>query len=144
MTGRIKEEFKTGKGKYVAPAQIESRLAHNTDLEQLCLVGAGLNQPILIVTLSEQGRKRPRAELQAALERDLRALNAALEDHERIAQCLIVQDAWSPMNGLATPTGKLKRATLEAFYADTLRQIADRREPPVKWADAVAPLQTAS
>jgi long-chain acyl-CoA synthetase len=144
VTGRLKDEFKTGKGKYVVPAIIEDKLARNTDLEHVCVLGVGLNQPILLATLNEKGRGRPRAELQADLERDLRAVNASLEDHERIAQCLVVGETWSPMNGFTTPTGKLKRTTVESHYADAIKRIADRRDPLVKWADELSKVAPAS
>jgi long-chain acyl-CoA synthetase len=134
VVGRIKEEFKTSKGKYIVPAVIEAKLARNTDLEHVCVMGVGLNQPILLATLNEKGKARPRLEVQADLERDLRAVNNELEDHERLAQCLIVDETWTPNNGFTTPTGKLKRAKVEDFYADPIRSIADKREPLVKWA----------
>ena len=37
ITGRIKELFKTSKGKYVAPAPIESALLSHGQLEQACV-----------------------------------------------------------------------------------------------------------
>jgi len=41
ITGRVKDQFKTDKGKYVSPAPIEMRLLKNTDIEQVCVVGMG-------------------------------------------------------------------------------------------------------
>lgn len=56
LTGRIKEIFKTSKGKYVAPAPIENRLAVHPRIEQVCVVGDGLPQPMALCVLSEVGR----------------------------------------------------------------------------------------
>ncbi|AXQ30653.1 long-chain fatty acid--CoA ligase [Solimonas sp. K1W22B-7] len=133
VTGRIKDEFKTGKGKYVVPVPIEGAMARNTDLEQLCLCGAGLNQPILLATLSPNGKTRVHAGLEAALRDDIAAVNATLAEHERIAQCLIVEGAWTPDNGLVTPTGKIRRPVIEAHYADLLACCVQHREQVVCW-----------
>ncbi|NGY04276.1 AMP-binding protein [Solimonas terrae] len=134
ITGRIKDAFKTGKGKYVAPAEIESAMARCTDIEQMCVVGAGLNQPILLAALSPNAQQRPRAELEATLGAELQAVNAALDEHERLARCIIVDEPWSPDNGLLTPTGKIRRSVLEQHYASLIAAAAAQREPVVGWA----------
>ena len=51
ITGRIKDIFKTAKGKYVAPNPIEMKLSKNTFIEQVCVVGENLAQPIALVIL---------------------------------------------------------------------------------------------
>ena len=53
ITGRIKEIFKISKGKYVAPAPIEDLLLQNQNIEQVCVTGASLPQPIALITLNE-------------------------------------------------------------------------------------------
>ena len=57
LTGRMKEIFKTSKGKYVAPAPIENRLAVHDRIEQVCVVGEGLSAPLGLCVLSEVGRR---------------------------------------------------------------------------------------
>ena len=54
ITGRVKDLFKTSKGKYVAPSPIEMKLSENQYIEQVCLVGSGIPQPIALVVLSEK------------------------------------------------------------------------------------------
>ena len=86
LTGRIKEIFKTSKGKFVAPAPIENRMAVDTRLEQICVVGEGMVQPLAICVLSEKGRSEAAGdEGRAALESNLRSLleqiNAELDKH---------------------------------------------------------------
>jgi long-chain acyl-CoA synthetase len=134
VTGRIKDIFKTGKGKYVAPVPIEGALARNTDLDQLCLVGAGLNQPIMLVTLNANGQSRPREQLGATLLANMEAVNQTLEDHEKIAKCIVVAETWTPDNGLLTPTAKVRRNDVEARYAELIRVEAASREPKIVWA----------
>ena len=55
ITGRVKDLFKTSKGKYVAPAPIEDRLGMHVDIEACCVTGANLAQPLGIAMLSPQG-----------------------------------------------------------------------------------------
>ncbi|OZB06167.1 MAG: AMP-binding acetyl-CoA synthetase, partial [Marinobacter sp. 34-60-7] len=45
LTGRIKEIFKTSKGKYIAPAPIENRLMSHDAIEMVCVSGANQTQP---------------------------------------------------------------------------------------------------
>jgi acyl-CoA synthetase (AMP-forming)/AMP-acid ligase II len=47
ITGRVKEQFKTSKGKYVAPAPIENLLNASGLVEQSCVMGAGLDHVIV-------------------------------------------------------------------------------------------------
>ncbi|MDR3418798.1 MAG: AMP-binding protein [Nevskia sp.] len=142
VTGRIKDEFKTAKGKYVVPAPVENRLARNTDLEQLCLVGSGLNQPIMLATLSANGKLRPQRDLELQLAADIREVNAEVEADARIAKCVIVDEAWTPDNGLVTPTGKVKRAEVEDHYRELIAYEARTREPVVCWGrDFVGPVR---
>jgi long-subunit acyl-CoA synthetase (AMP-forming) len=60
LTGRLKEIFKTSKGKYVAPAPIENRLAVHSRIEQVCVVGDGLSAPLGLCVLSAIRRRRGR------------------------------------------------------------------------------------
>jgi len=57
LTGRLKEIFKTSKGKYVAPAPIENRLAEHARIEQVCVVGDGLPAPMGLCVLSAAARR---------------------------------------------------------------------------------------
>lgn len=59
LTGRMKEIFKTSKGKYVAPAPIENRLAVHDRIEQVCVVGEGLSAPLGLCVLSRSVAGRP-------------------------------------------------------------------------------------
>ncbi len=134
ITGRVKEIFKTLKGKYVAPAPIEGALSRNTDIDQLCFCGTGLKQPIMLVSLTPEARKKPREEVEKGLIAEMEAVNAKLEAHEKIAKCLIVKEAWTIDNNLMTPTMKVKRNQVEEKYAALLATEAQNRNK-VAWED---------
>jgi long-chain acyl-CoA synthetase len=121
IVGRIKEQFKTSKGKYVAPAPIEMKLAGHPDVESCCLMGAGQANPFAVVVLSAEARKRcANPEARQALEQSfgamLDAINGQLDHHERVAFLVIAEEPWTIANGLMTPTLKLRRGSLEQLY----------------------------
>jgi long-chain acyl-CoA synthetase len=133
ITGRTKDIFKTQKGKYVAPAPIEGALARNTDIDQLCLVGADLKQPIMMVTLSEDALKKPRPEVEAALLAEMTRVNRELEDHERIAKLIICKGPWTIDNNIVTPTMKVKRNEVEKRYSELIEKHAPKVEEKIVW-----------
>ncbi|HEX4896434.1 MAG TPA: AMP-binding protein [Solimonas sp.] len=133
ITGRTKDIFKTLKGKYVAPAPIEGALARNTDIDQLCFVGAGLKQPIMIVTLTPPALARSRPEVEKQLIADMEAVNATLEPHEEIAKIIVAKDAWTIDNGIMTPTMKVKRNEVEKKYGALLEKHAANPKEKVVW-----------
>jgi long-subunit acyl-CoA synthetase (AMP-forming) len=116
LTGRIKEIFKTSKGKYVAPAPIENRLAVHTHIEQVCVVGDGLPQPLALCVLSEVARRESREQLENSLRRLLAETNQMLDKHEQLNGLVLVPEVWAVDNGFLTPTLKIKRASVESAY----------------------------
>ena len=123
ITGRVKDIFKSAKGKYVVPVPIETRLSANPLLEQICVLGAGLPAPVAVVVLSEAARHLPKENVEKSLEATLTDTNRHLESHERLSNIVIVDDEWTTENGLLTPTLKVKRDRLEARY----RPLVDRK-----------------
>jgi long-chain acyl-CoA synthetase len=121
LTGRIKDIFKTSKGKYVAPAPIENLLSAHSRIEQVCVVGNNLPQPLALVQLSEVGNQdaeQHRQELTRGLSQLLEEINAGLARHEQLSCLVVVKDAWAVENGFLTPTLKIKRNVVEATYQD--------------------------
>lgn len=118
ITGRIKDQFKTDKGKYISPAPIELELLKNGDIDQVCIVGTGIPQPIALVVVSELGKPKSKADLEASLMGTLNELNPKLEKVERIFKLIIMEEDWSVDNGLLTPTLKVKRNRVEAIHMD--------------------------
>jgi long-subunit acyl-CoA synthetase (AMP-forming) len=131
ITGRIKEIFKTEKGKYVAPAPIESLLTSFHGIEQVCVIGVDLPQPIALVNLSEDElarlKKSGREDYTRELEEHLTKVNQELDAHERLSSLVITKELWTVENGLLTPTLKIKRNELEKLYADKVPDWASRR-----------------
>lgn len=118
ITGRVKDLFKTSKGKYVAPAPIEMKLMDDHDIEQACVVGIGLPQPIALLTLSEAGLKKPERELEHGIREAMYRINETLDSFEKLKTAVIVREQWTIDNGLMTPTMKIKRGDVEKKYQD--------------------------
>ena len=120
ITGRVKDIFKSAKGKYVTPVPIEARLSGNPLLEQICVMGAGLPAPVAVVVLSDAARHLPADNVRSSLETTLADVNRHLESHERLSHIVIVDDEWTTENDLLTPTLKVKRDVLEERYGPAI------------------------
>ena len=116
ITGRVKDIFKTSKGKYVAPSPIEMILSSNNNIEQVCVVGSGLPQPMALIVLSEEGEKKHLDILIKELKKTLNITNASLNKHEQLSNIVVLFDEWTVENKLLTPTMKIKRNELEKIY----------------------------
>jgi long-chain acyl-CoA synthetase len=122
ITGRVKDQFKTDKGKYISPTPIELVLSNNTDIEQICIVGTGIPQPIALVTLSELGLLKNKQQLIASLQEILFTVNINLEKHEKLEKIVVMKEDWTIDNGLCTPTLKVKRANIEKIHQPYYKQ----------------------
>jgi long-chain acyl-CoA synthetase len=118
ITGRIKDQFKTSKGKYIMPAPIESKLLHNPQLAQVCIVGSGMPSAMVLGTLSETGKKLDKEILSDELKAIISAVNKGLEQHEHLSKMIILPDEWTIDNGLLTPTLKIKRKMVDAAFSE--------------------------
>jgi len=121
ITGRVKELFKTSKGKYVAPVPIENLLNNNVHIEMCCVTGSGHPQPFALVLLAEELRPKlsdssVRTQVEGELETLLSEVNQAVEAFERLQFLTVVKDPWLIENGFLTPTMKMKRSMLEDTY----------------------------
>ncbi len=128
ITGRIKDIFKTDKGKYVAPAPIEMKLLANADVDQVCVVGMGIPQPIGLAILSSSGKSKSKEQLTASLMATLETVNGVLESYEKLQAIVIMNTDWSIENGLLTPTLKVKRNEVEKLKVPRYREWYERRE----------------
>jgi long-subunit acyl-CoA synthetase (AMP-forming) len=121
ITGRIKEIFKTSKGKYVAPAPIENRIIGHNSVEMVCVAGSECPQPHALIQLSEEAMpKRDDPEFRKSLEESLTAVmnevNGAVDPHEALQFMVVVKDVWGMHNDFLTPTMKIKRNIVEDVY----------------------------
>lgn len=135
IIGRVKEQFKTAKGEYISPVPIEGQFCKNTNIEQCCLVGAGLRQPVLVAMLSANARHADKSTLEKNLQDFISLNNEQLATHERVSHILLVNEEWTPENGLLTPTQKVRRAEVEQHY-DNLIALSQKTDQPVIWEDA--------
>ncbi|MGI9217962.1 MAG: AMP-binding protein [Hydrogenophaga sp.] len=122
ITGRVKDLFKTGKGKYVAPAPIEDKLVMHEAVEACVVTGANLGQPLGIVMLNADFAAKAqdpmaRRELEGSLNTHLKTINATLDPHERLQVIVVTTTAWTVDNDVITPTFKVKRNRIEDLYA---------------------------
>jgi len=122
ITGRVKDLFKTSKGKYVAPAPIEDRLVMHTAIEACCVTGANLGQPLVLAMLNIDAAKKAaspagKSDLEASLAAHLKAINQALDPHEQLDCMVVMTEAWTVENDLITPTFKVKRNKVEDLFS---------------------------
>ncbi len=118
LTGRVKELFKTSKGKYIAPAPIENLLNAHPMVELSMVSGVGQPSAYAMVVLAEDLRPRlsdpaVRDEVQQALTQLLQKVNSVLSDYQQLRMLVVVQDPWSIENGYLTPTLKIRRNRIE-------------------------------
>lgn len=116
IVGRVKDQFKTDKGKYISPAPIELRLLENKDIAQVCVVGMGIPQPIMLVVLTESAKAKEKQEIASSLSATMTSINEHLEAYEKLETAVVMKNDWTQENGLLTPTLKLKRNALEKIY----------------------------
>lgn len=116
ITGRIKDQFKTDKAKYVDPAPIELKLSSNPDIEQVCVVGMGIPQPIALTVLSASAKSKGKDLIKESLKTTIDLVNQTLEHFEHVKAVVIMRDDWTIENGLMTPSLKIKRNEVEKLH----------------------------
>lgn len=136
LTGRVKELFKTSKGKYVAPAPIENMLNADNHVEQSCVTGPGQAQPFALIMLAEILAPRIKdANIQKIVDSSLRTLiekiNRNLEEHEKLEFLVVVKESWKIKNGLLTPTLKIKRDVIESRYSAHIESWYSQKTPVI-------------
>lgn len=132
LTGRVKELFKTAKGKYVAPAPIENKFNANPLIEMTMVSGVGQPSAYAMVVLAENIRPKVgdaavRAQVEKELTDLLKSVNSTLADYEKLQMVVIAREPWSIENGMLTPTMKIRRnrietateAQVESWYAQS-------------------------
>ena len=82
----------------------------------MCVVGLGVPQPIMLVNISELGKKLEKEELIERLENKLESVNSTLFNYLRVSTIVICKDEWNPQNEILTPTMKIKRGNVDKMY----------------------------
>jgi long-chain acyl-CoA synthetase len=120
ITGRVKDTFKSAKAKFIVPKEIEQKFQGNTDVEQMCLLGLGMPQPVLMVSLSEAAAARTQDAVSARLAEQAAKVNDGLAAYKKVAAVVVAKEPFSIENGLLTPTLKIKRSKMHERYKDQL------------------------
>lgn len=133
ITGRVKELFKTSKGKYVAPAPIENIINASQRVEACCVAGSGFTKPHGLILLDETLRAKIddadiKKQVEEALGDLLEKVNQEVETFERLQFLAVVKDVWQIDNGFLTPTMKIKRDVIEKAYAGSLDEWYDSNQ----------------
>ena len=116
IIGRVKDAFKTDKGKYVTPNPIESKFSKNDFIEQVCVVGLTIPQPMALINLSETGLAVSKEEVEMQFEALQEKINEDLANFEKVFTMVIIKEGWTEENDLLTPTLKVKRNKVDEKY----------------------------
>lgn len=134
ITGRVKDIFKTQKGKYVMPVPIEQKIGNHQMIESVCVGGSSHKQPIAFVMLAEEVRNKlkqdnKRDEIESTLIELKNNINEKLEPHEKIEFFVVIMDLWTMDNDMLTPTMKIKRNKIESKYEPLIQSwVAQQKE----------------
>jgi long-subunit acyl-CoA synthetase (AMP-forming) len=139
ITGRVKELFKTSKGKYVAPVPIENLLNSDPNVELSCVAGLGRPACYAVLQLAEDLRPKIadnsfRQEMEPKLAALLDGVNSQVEGYEQMQFLAVVPDEWATANNFLTPTLKIKRDVIESTYAPSLDSWYESKQKVI-WQD---------
>ncbi len=118
ITGRVKDTFKTSKGEFIDPGKIEAMFGEVDFFDQICVVGLGIPQPIMLVNISEVGKKLEKNDLENKLTEKLNSVNEQSFNYKKVAKIIICKNLWTPENEILTPTMKIKRGNVDKLYQD--------------------------
>ena len=116
IIGRVKDAFKTAKGKYVVPTIIEEKFSQHPYIEQICVTGLGQPQPIALINLSERGKNTHTDIVKDQLIKDMTEINSTLANYEKLVKIIVTKDEWTADNQLLTSTLKIKRIKINEYY----------------------------
>ena len=144
ITDRKKDIFKLSAGKYVAPQVIENKLRESEYIDQVMVVGeneklaAAIISPnfntlhywalkhhlhyrdnIQLINLPEVNKK---------MQEEIDKYNKEFAPHEQIKKIRLVSEEWTTVNGLLSPTLKLRRNLLQNKYKDVIIDIFGKQD----------------
>jgi long-chain acyl-CoA synthetase len=119
ISGRIKNLIILNSGHNIAPELIEEKIARLLPAaQQVVVVGNGRGYLCALVTGEVES-----AAVQAALD----VVNPELPHYRQIRNFTIVQDVFTPENGLLTANGKIRRDAINARYASEINAMYDSK-----------------
>jgi long-subunit acyl-CoA synthetase (AMP-forming) len=120
ITGRVKDTFKTAKAKFIVPSQIEAKFEESTEIEQMCLLGLGMPQPIMMVQLSEAAAKIDKEKIEQSLTTLLDKTNAKLANYKKVSNIVVMNGPFCIEKNTLTPTLKVKRPQVHDEFKERL------------------------
>lgn len=128
ITGRVKDTFKTTTGEFVEPGRIEALFGDVTEFEQICVAGFGIASPILLAVPSEGANSIDKDTLKQQLSNKLESVNKDQVSHRKVSTIVIMKEAWTPDNGILTPTMKIKRVKIDEKFMSKYREWDENSE----------------
>ena len=125
IIGRLSEEFKTSKGKFVAPVPIEGAMAKNELIAQQMLCGRGMAQTVALIVLSENAARYTKKEIEDSIYETVINVNEKQEKHAQIALIIICKDNWTSENKLMSQMGKILRNQIEEKYRNLIHKVEE-------------------
>ena len=117
VIGRVKDAFKTSKGSFVTPNKMEEVFMENDHIEQVCVVGLGMPQPLALINLSEIGLGVDKESAAQSIQESISKVNSKCAKYEMISTVVIQKEEWSMENELLTPTLKVKRGKIDDKFS---------------------------
>ncbi len=128
VTGRVKDTFKTAKGKFIVPAPMEWKFSKSQWIENIAVVGRGVSQPLALVNLSENAKDEIKADIETDIIYLMNQINQDLASFQKIKTCVIINEMWTIENGILTPTMKIKRNELNKRFEHLYETWHDQNE----------------
>lgn len=116
ITGRKKTAFATAYGRNVAPEWVESELTGSGAILQAAVFGEGRPFSVGVIV------PHPRASREQ-LSRAIDTTNQRLPDYARVQAWTVVDEPFSPRNGLANATGTINRHAIANHYATQIEHL---------------------
>jgi len=119
IIGRIKNLIILNSGHNIPPEPIEEKITqHLPGAQQVVIVGNGRGYLCALIT----GAVEP-----AAVQSALDAVNPGLPHYRQVRNFMVIRDAFTPVSGLLTTMGKLRRTAISARFASEIDAIYARK-----------------
>lgn len=138
ITGRIKEIIVLANGEKVPPSDMENAIALDELVDQVLLIGEGrpylsalvVPNPDAFARVAEELHLDPANEatccdenVRSLFMRHVQERTSAFPGYAQVRQLAVVNEPWTPDNGLATPTLKLRRKKILERYQDVTEKL---------------------
>jgi long-chain acyl-CoA synthetase len=142
ITGRLKEIIVMSNGEKVPPADVENAIMHDRLFDQVMVVGEGRSILVVLAVVnprqwqvfSQEVGVRPDmpeslhdARVETAVLQRISEKMKEFPGYAKVRRVILSLEPWSIENGLQTPTLKLKRNRVIAYYEKQISQIYEGR-----------------